>query len=183
MEAIHNVFAALFVFQPTWWRWRGMCKFCNGDNIMSTTKIKNGLFFYQLSEPPIKELVFLRHWQQCILKKKVQQEAANLQARNVTPTTSKKIINSFLSFLLACLSVPRKKAEWKVKSVVVHAFEIKQEIWASFGLWEFAHYLPARMQARTLTGLSTLIRKRQAVVAGLLLLELVVFSLTISPWV
>jgi hypothetical protein len=45
------------------------------------------------------------------LKKKVQQEAANLQARNVTPTTSKTIINSFLSFLLACLSVPRKKAE------------------------------------------------------------------------
>lgn len=40
MEAIHNVFAGLFVFQPTWWRWRGTCKFCNGDNIMSTTKIK-----------------------------------------------------------------------------------------------------------------------------------------------
>jgi hypothetical protein len=35
--------------------------------------------------------------------------------------------------------------------------------------------LHARTQARTLTGLSTLIRKRQAVVAGLLLLELVVF--------
>jgi hypothetical protein len=59
----------------------------------------------------LKQQHQLRQWQQCILKKKVQQEEANLQARNVTPTTSKKVINSFLSFLLACLSVLRKKAE------------------------------------------------------------------------
>jgi len=76
----------------------------------------------------LKQQQQLRHWQQCILKKKVQQEAVNLQAHNVTPTTSKKIINSFLSFLLACLSVPKKKLTRTCESVVVHAFEVKQEI-------------------------------------------------------
>jgi hypothetical protein len=76
----------------------------------------------------LKQQHQLRHWQQCILKKKVQQEAAYLQAHDVTPTTSKKIINSFLSFLLACLSVPKKNLSRKCKSAVVHAFEIKQEI-------------------------------------------------------
>jgi hypothetical protein len=77
--------------------------------------------------------------------------------------------------LLAFLCL-EKKLSRNCKSVVLHAFEVKQEIWASFGLWEFAHYLHARTHASTHAyGPVNPNQERQAVVAGLLLLELVVF--------
>lgn len=122
MEAIHNVFAALFVFQPTWWRWRGMCKFCNGDNIMSTTKIKMDFSSTSCQNLQSRSLCFWNSstswdtgnnasWRRrCSKRQPIFRHAMSHQ-----PLARRSSIPFFPSCLLAFLCLEKKLSEkWKV---------------------------------------------------------------------